>query len=521
MHAEQSVAGAERGLPYKWRVLVAVIFGVFMVILDATVINVALRTLQDEFSADTSRVQWVISVYTLALGIITPLSGFMADRFGIKKVYILSLLAFVTGSLLCGLAPNLDLLVAARALQGLGGGMALPLGTAMLFGAFPPEERGLALGIFGIALVVAPASGPLIGGALVDHGLWRWIFFLNVPIGLLGAVLSTMLLRESRAARRPRFDLPGIALSTLGFGAVLYGASIAGEQGVGWAAPQVVGALVGGGVVLALFFVVELFVPQPLLDVRLFAKPTFLVANLIGYVSVVALFGAEFLLPLYLQVLRGQTAFQAGLLLLPLAIASGIVAPLSGRILDRLGPRPLVTAGFLLLAYNTYQLSQLTLDTSFGFLIWLLVVRGVALGLVIQSTQVAALADVPDRSLARGSSLISATRQTVQSIGVAVLATVLASAVTVQGPPPGVNLKGPIPPFVLALVQKFEAQYLTGLEHAYTVTFVAALIAVALALFLPGWPTRSWARKTTEMAAARAQAEHEAAAETAPAPGGA
>jgi EmrB/QacA subfamily drug resistance transporter len=502
MSADQSTSAGERGLPYKWRVLISVIFGVFMVILDATVINVALRTLQSEFSADTARVQWVISVYTLALGIITPLSGFMADRFGIKTIYILSLLAFVTGSALCGIAPNLELLVAARALQGLGGGMALPLGTAMLFAAFPPQQRGLALGIFGIALVFAPASGPLIGGALVDHGLWRWIFFLNIPIGLVGAVLSILLLREGRSARKPRFDWPGFLLSTVGFGAVLYGASVAGEQGVGWTATQVLGSLLGGAVVLALFFVVELYVPEPLLNVRLFAKPTFLVANLIGYVSVVALFGAEFLLPLYLQVLRGQTAFQAGLLLLPLAIASGFVAPFSGQLLDRIGPRPLVAAGFALLAYNTYQLSQLTLNTSFVFLIWLLVVRGVALGLVIQSTQVAALADVPDPELPRGSSLINATRQTFQSIGVAILATVLASAVTVQGPPPNVDLKGPIPPAILPLVHQFESQYLTGLEHAYTVTFVAALIAVALALLLPGWPGRSWARKEREMAQA-------------------
>jgi DHA2 family multidrug resistance protein len=430
----------------------------------------------------------------------------MADTFGIKRVYVFSLIAFVVGSLLCGLAPNLDTLIAARALQGLGGGMALPLGTAMLFGAFPPRQRGLALGVFGIALVFAPATGPLIGGALVDHGLWRWIFFINIPIGLVGAGLSTLLLREARPARRPRFDLPGVVLSTVGFGAVLYGASVAGEQGVGWTAPQVIGSLAGGVLMLALFFVVELFMPQPLLNVRLFAKPTFFVANLIGYVSVVALFGAEFLLPLYLQVLRGQTAFQAGLLLLPLAIASGFTTPLAGRVLDRIGPRPLVVAGFALLAYNTYQLSQLTQDTSFTFLIWLVAVRGVALGLVVQSTQVAALSDVPDAQLPRGSSLINATRQTFQAIGVAILATVLSSAVTVQGPPPGTDLKGPIPPFILPLVHKFEAQYLTGLDHAYTVTFFAALIAVALALFLPGWPTRSWARKEREMDEAREEA---------------
>lgn len=164
--------------------------------------------------------------------------------------------------------------------------------------------------------------------------------------------------------------------------------------------------------------------------------------------------------------------------------------------LDRVGPRPLVTAGFVLLAINTWQFSKITLDTSFGFRVGLLVLRGVALGLVIQSTQVAALSDVPRAALARGSSLINATRQTFQSIGVAVLATVLSSAVTVQGPPPGTKLSGPVPAFVLPLLRRFQQQYLTGLEHAYTVTFVAALVAIALALLLPGWPARSWAATT-------------------------
>jgi EmrB/QacA subfamily drug resistance transporter len=511
MNVPAPATTSQRGLPYKWRVLISVIFGVFMVILDATVINVALRTLQEEFTADTSRVQWVISTYTLALGIVTPLAGLMADRFGIKRVYVLSLLAFVIGSLLCGLSPSLELLIAARVLQGLGGGMALPLGTAMLFGAFPPTERGLALGIFGIALVFAPASGPLIGGALVDHGLWRWIFFVNIPIGLLGVVLSTILLREERGRRKPRPDILGIALSTVGFGLVLYAASRAGEQGVGWTAPEVLAGLIFGGVALVLFFVVELLIPEPLLDVRLFAKRTFLVANLIGYVSVVALFGAEFLLPLYLQVLRGKTAFETGLILLPLAIASGFATPLAGRVLDKIGPRPLVFAGFALLAFNTYQFSQLKLDTSFTELLLLLIIRGVALGLVIQSTQVAALADVPGPELARGSSLINATRQTFQSLGVAVLATVLSSALTVQGPPPGVNLSGPIPPQLVPLIQRFQQEYLTGLEHAYTVTFYAALVALVLALFLPGWPTRGWARKEAEMSQSSPPLEHPSA----------
>ncbi len=200
---------------YKWKVLASVVVGLFMVILDATVVNVALRSLQEKYAASTSDVQWIISLYTLALGIATPLSGFLGDRVGVKRVYISGLAIFVLGSVLCGLAPSLPLLIAARGLQGIGGGIALPLGTAMLFGAFPPEQRGAAFGVFGIVLVFAPASGPLLGGWLVDHNLIPWIFFINLPIGLLGLTVSGRFLRGvvsatfDDAAGEPQWSLVG------------------------------------------------------------------------------------------------------------------------------------------------------------------------------------------------------------------------------------------------------------------------------------------------------------------------
>jgi len=188
---------------YKYRVLVSVVFGVFMVVLDSTVVNVAFQTLRHEYGASLSDAQWIISLYVLALGVATPVSGFLADRFGIKRTYITGLAGFVAGSLLCGLAPSLRLLVAARALQGLAGGIALPLGSAQLLRAFPPHEQGKALGLFGIVLVFAPAIGPVLGGALVDAGLWRWIFFINVPIGVFGVLLAFATLAELVSNERP------------------------------------------------------------------------------------------------------------------------------------------------------------------------------------------------------------------------------------------------------------------------------------------------------------------------------
>lgn len=491
------------GLEYKWKVLIAVVSGLFMVILDATVINVALKTLQSEFHASTNEVQWVISIYTLALGIATPLSAFLADRFTTKRIYRIGLAMFVVGSLLCGISTilptlamptgNLLLLVIFRAVQGVGGGIALPLGTAMLFGSFERKEQGLAFGIFGIVLVFAPAIGPLLGGWLVDHNLWQWIFFVNIPIGVIGVVLASLWLRQDQGNKEVRIDIPGIIFSTLGFGSILYAASIAGQQG--WGSITVLIGFGVGVISLAAFVFTELRVEHPLLDLRLFQIRNYLVASFVGWVGVVALFGAEFLLPLYLQILRGKSAFDAGLLLLPLAIAAGFSTPIAGRIADKLGPRSLATLGFALLTFNTWQLSQLELNTDFGYIALLMAMRGVALGMVIQSAQVAALRDVPLPKLSRASALLNSTQQTIQAIAIAALATVLTNSITIQIPAQFQNAASggnfnpdTLPPLAKQAFQQFQNQYIDGLHNAYTVTLVISVVATLLAMLLPGWP---------------------------------
>jgi EmrB/QacA subfamily drug resistance transporter len=519
------MAESTSGLPYKWRVLIAVVFGLFMVILDATVVNVAFRTLQEEFAANVNDSQWVISVYVMALGISTPLSGFLADRFGAKRIFVGGLAVFTIGSVACGLSQNLWFLIAARGLQGAGGGLALPLGTALLFNAFRPEERGKALGIFGISLVVAPALGPILGGWLVDHGHWRWIFFLNLPIGALGVTLGSLWLRAEPGTRRPAFDPLGLVTSTVGFGSVLYAASIAADKG--WGSPQVIAGFVIGGVTLVAFALIELFVArEPLLNLRLFGKPVFTLATLVGWVSVVALFGAEFLLPLYLQILRGRSALEAGVILLPIALTAGVFTPLAGQLYDKVGARPLLVIGFGLLAINTWQLGELQANTSIRWILFLLALRGAALGMTIQTTLVTALSVVPPQLTARGSALSNATRQVVQSIGVAVLATVLAATLSPglsaqleafqkQAPtaaagtrvelcalPPGVA-----PPQVYGLVQQFCGEYIQGLHNAYRLTFYAALLAMLLGATLPGWPLR-WAGRQEQARGAPAMAGH-------------
>jgi EmrB/QacA subfamily drug resistance transporter len=541
----QAPAEQPGGVAYKWKVLATVIFGIFMVILDGTVVNVAFPTLRQEFGASLSDSQWIISVYVLALGISTPLAGFLADRFGIKRIYLGGLAVFGLGSLLCGLAPSLQVLTASRALQGFGGGVALPLGMALLLAAFPPNEQGMALGLFGIAALVAPAVGPILGGWLVDQNQWRLIFFINPPIAAIGVVLGSRLLRERLSDRRPSLDVLGLITEIIGFGAVLYGASIAADRG--WTSHLVLASFLIGAAGLTIFALTELYAArEPLLDLRLFKKPTFAIASILGFVSTWALFGAEFLMPVYLQALRGRSALETGLILLPMAITGGIFVTVAGRLYDRLGPRPLLIVGFGILMLNTWQLSKLGPFTPIPWIMFLLALRGIALGLTVQTTMVTALSVVPLRDLPRGSSLTNSTRNVVQAIGVAVLATVLASTLSPEirsvqqrmaetppaagtavkiagicepapvasldfaaGPTAGTPPGGPIAGFqaqgpvggLSNLTQRACTENVAGFERAYTLTFWAAFLALILGLMLPGWPLKWAGRRAADLPA--------------------
>ncbi len=454
---------------YKWRVLIAVIFGTFMSILDNTVVNVALRTLQQVFQSDITHTQGVATYYALSLGIVIPIGAFLADRFGIKRVYVGSLLAFTAASMLCGLAPSLNALIAFRILQGLAGGALLPLGIAMLYGAFPLNQRGLALSYFGIPVLIAPALGPTLGGYLVEYFDWRLIFFINLPVGLLGAFVASRFLRERRSDTVRRFDLPGAVLSVIGFGSLLYAFSNAADQG--WTSATVLGFLTVGIAGVAAFFLWELRTDHPLLDVRLYTKRTYLLASLLGWIAVIAFFGAGFLLPLYLQTLRGQTPFQAGLLLLPQALAAIVAVQFSGRLFDRIGPRYVITVGVVVLAISTWGLVSLTETTPLPFITALLVVRGFALSFVIQPTQATALSVVSRDQLTRASSLTNVMRNVFQSLGVAILGTLLQT----QGKAPEAS-RAP---------DGFAAYTIAGYHAAYVLAFALSLIAICLAVFLP------------------------------------
>jgi len=427
MQVNTQAARRSGGLDYKWILAMVVILGVFMSILDQTIVNIAIPRLQTAFGADVHSVQWVLTAYILAQGVGTPTAAYFADRFGIKRYYIISLAAFTLGSALCGLAWSLPVLITFRVLQGLGGAALFPLSITLLFREFPPQERGTAMGFFGVPALLAPAIGPTLGGYLVTFVGWQAIFYINVPIGIIAIILSTLLIREYRPEGQTRFDVIGFIFVALGLVSLLYGLSSASTDG--WGSATVLGFLTVGIISLAIFTAAELIIAnrggQPLLDLRLFSNGPFRAGMIASLFVIFALFGGLFLFPLYLQNIRGLSAFQSGLILFPQALASMVSVIIGGRLVDRIGVRAVMIPGLLILAYATWQLTFISVDSPYGWLQLMFILRGLALGLTVQPLTVATLSEISPRQLAQASSLSTVNRAVASSLGIAVLATIV------------------------------------------------------------------------------------------------
>ncbi len=499
------------GLQYKWIVAMVVIIGVFMAILDSTIVNIAIPRLQSVFGADLHSVQWVLTAYILAQGVATPAAAFLANRLGIKRFYIMSLAAFTLGSALCGLAWNLPLLIAFRVLQAVGGAALFPLSLTLIFREFPPQERGSALGLFGVPALLAPALGPTLGGYLVTYADWPIIFYVNVPIGIAAVILASIFLREMRDEFRQSFDVAGFIFSTIGLACVLYGLSSASTDG--WGSTTVLSTLIVGSLALVIFVVVELVIAnrggQPLLDLRIFTNASFTISTIANIFVVFALFGGLFLLPIYLQILRGQSAFQAGLLLLPQALAAMVSVVVGGRLVDRFGVRAVVIPGLLILAVASWQLSYITADSPYWWLQIAIILRGLALGLVGQPLILSALSEIRPQKLTQASSLSTVVRAVSSSLGVAVLATLvqvqtkihyshLAEQVTASSPlgqllprleaffvARGADASAARAAAVQLIIRLVQRQgYVLAIQDAFRITLVFVAITVIITLFI-------------------------------------
>jgi EmrB/QacA subfamily drug resistance transporter len=463
-----------RSVPYKWLVAVVFVVGLFMDMLDMTVVNVALPALGVVFDARNTTLEWVITAYLLSLAVWIPASGWLGDRFGTKRIFLLALAIFTIGSACCGLAQSMEALIAFRVVQGIGGGMLTPVGMAMVYRAFPQEERARAAGVLAIPIVLAPTIGPVVGGFLVDHASWRWIFYVNLPIGLLAFVFAAFALEEHVEARPGRFDLAGFVLSGTGLPLLLYALSQAPERG--WTSARVILGGFGGIALLLALLVVELRVEEPLLDLRLFGERMFRAGNVAYFVYAAGVLGVLFLLPLFLQQLRGISALQTGLVTFTQAIGLVIAVRPASRLYDRIGPRRMVALGMIGTAVTTALMLGIGLDTNLWWLRGILFIRGIALAMAIIPLQAATYAQVSSEDTGRASALFNANRQVSASVAIAVLATVLTTAATRHV---AEGLKSATTPALQA--RAIAEGTLTGYRDAYLVAVAIALLGLACA----------------------------------------
>ncbi len=414
----------------KWLVAGVYVLGLFVTLLDLTITNVALPRLAAVYAAPPATIAWVATGYLLSVAVAIPVSGWLGDRFGTKRTFLAALALFTAGSLLCGLAWDVGSLVAFRVVQGVGGGLLAPVGAAMVFRAFPLAERARAASLLTVPAVVAPALGPVVGGYLVQEASWRWIFLINVPLGMIGLAVAWRGLREYRAADAGPLDLPGFALAAVGLPSLVYALGELGSRGA--ADPWVAGPGLVGLAALLLFVPVELRAARPMLDPRLYRDRLFAAGSAVLFCANAGFFGIVFLLPQLLQAERGFSPLASGLATFPTALGIMLAAPLAGRLYPRLGPRRLVMAGSALAALLALAFARLP-DADPGTIRALVLPLGVAFGFVFVPLQAASFAGIDEAATGRATAAYNAVRQLATGVGVALLATVLGARLGAHG----------------------------------------------------------------------------------------
>jgi EmrB/QacA subfamily drug resistance transporter len=447
------------------KVVVSVVFvaAMFMTIMDATIVNVALPTIGHDFAVSPTAVDSISIGFLVSLAVFIPASGWLGDRFGGKRVLLAAIVVFTLASALCGLATSLGELVTFRVLQGVGGGMLTPVGMAMLMRAFPPAERIRASAILTVPTTFAPALGPVVGGLLVTDASWRWVFYVNVPIGVAAFIFGALFLRQETQERPGRFDLPGFLLSGLGLGLAMYGVSEGPAKG--WHSADVLTSIAAGAILLVAMVIVELRTAEPMVDLRLLTNRLFRAANGVMVLASIAFLGALYAVSLYFQDGRGLSALAAGLSTFPEALGVMAGAQLASRVLyPRLGPRRHVIVGLLGTSASIGLLAALGPATSLWWPRALMFTLGLSMGQIFVPLQAAAFATITPAATGRASTMFNAVRQLGGAIGVAILT----SAIVAVGP--------------VQIVAGHAVANLSAYRAAFAVAAAFSLAAVACAV---------------------------------------
>ena len=410
----------------KWWTLGALAFALFMIMLDNTVVNVALPSIQRDLGIGLSELEWTVNAYALTFAVLMLSGGKLADFFGRRRVFLIGLAVFTLASFACGLATTGETLIGARTVQGVGAAIMLPATLSIISATFPPHQRGMAIGIWAGVSAMALAIGPLIGGLITEHIDWSWIFFVNVPIGVLGFAVSALVIRESRdTSADQRLDFPGLIASAVALFALTF--ALIEANAYGWGDPVILGLFAISGVAFAAFLWLEANQRSPMLDLSLFRSSTFAGANVVALLVTLAMFGVFFFMSIYMQNVLGYSATRTGAVFLPMTILIILIAPAAGKFSDRVGSRWLMTAGMLCLTASLVVFSRLGLDSTFWDILPGLVVGGFGMALVMTPMTAAALGSVPVAKSGVGSGVLNTFRQLGGALGIAVMGAIVAS----------------------------------------------------------------------------------------------
>lgn len=466
------------GKPYNRGLLVAVLLiGTFCTILNQTLLTTAFPTLMDAFHISASDVQWLTTGFLLVNGIMIPISAWLINKFSSRSLYLWAMLIFLIGTITCFVAPNFSVLLIGRLIQAAGVGISMPLLQNIMLSIFPPEKRGSAMGMAGIVIGLAPAMGPTLSGWIIDHYNWRDLFGMVIPIVVFVLILAFFLMRSVIELSHPKIDLFSALLSTVGFGTLLYGFSTVGDKG--WGSAEVLGFLAAGVIFIALFAWRQLHIEHPFLELRVFASKTFTIAAILSGVTNMAMVGAEMVLPMYIQNIRGESAFHSGLMLLPGALIMGIMMPITGAIFDKHGAKRLAITGMFILTAATLPFAFLTKDTPVLHIVILYAIRMFGISMVMMPVTTSGMNALPSNLITHGTAVNNTFRQVASSIGTAILISVLTNVT--KGNMPHNSLLKATP---LAYKDKAIDAVLSGYHSAFYVAVVFSAVGVFIAFAL-------------------------------------
>ncbi|MGH1833101.1 MDR family MFS transporter [Enterococcus gilvus] len=466
------------GKPYNRSLLVVVLLiGTFCTVLNQTLLTTAFPALMKAFDISASSVQWLTTGFLLVNGIMIPISAWLINKFSSKRLYLAAMTIFLIGTITCFVAPNFSILLIGRLIQAAGVGISMPLLQNIMLSIFPPEKRGSAMGMAGIVIGLAPALGPTLSGWIIDHYTWRDLFGMVIPIVIFVLVLALFLMKSVIQLSNPSIDVLSAILSTVGFGSLLYGFSSVGNDG--WGSAKVISFLVVGVIVIGLFVWRQLRLEHPFLELRVFKSPIFTIAAILSGVVNMAMVGAEMVLPLYIQNIRGESAFHSGLMLLPGALVMGLMMPITGAIFDKHGAKRLAISGMLILTAATLPFAFLTAETPIAMIVILYAMRMFGISMVMMPVTTSGMNALPMNLISHGTAVNNTFRQVASSIGTAILISVLTN-VTKDNLPAAHLLK------TLPLSYKNQAinATLSGYHAAFYVAVLFGVVGFIITFFL-------------------------------------